>query len=82
MSFSLNIHSLQLETKYIPDVVSLSFTSDLGQHEILPNHEPLFTTLNPGKLSYSCESGETHDLAFSQNGFLQFQQSQCDVWVI
>ncbi|MDR1598149.1 MAG: hypothetical protein LBR89_04445 [Holosporales bacterium] len=81
MPFTLNIHSWKVDAQQVDDVVSLAFFSSLGCHEILQNHEPIFTTVSPNLLKYRCKDGEPKEVQLPEGGFLKFDSAQCDVWI-
>jgi F0F1-type ATP synthase epsilon subunit len=79
MSFELNVHSVDSESKKVCGITRLSFCSPLGAHEILPSHEPLVTELVPCKVAFSSETGATEEISLD-GGLLIFRGACCDVW--
>jgi F0F1-type ATP synthase epsilon subunit len=80
MSFSLSVHSLSTGINLITNVYKLSFLSEIGQHEILPNHESFFTLLEPSTLTYYTTNGGV-DIRILDFGFLTFELNVCNVYV-
>lgn len=51
-----------------------------GEFEILPNHAPIISSLDAGKMSYKQEGQEKTELAI-QGGFVEVQKNTVNVCV-
>jgi F0F1-type ATP synthase epsilon subunit len=80
VSFELILHLVNSETKKVCGVERVSFTSSLGDHEILPMHEPLITELIPCQIKFSTEGGGTDSISLEEGGVLIFKDECCSVW--
>lgn len=82
MPFSLCIHNLKDNTIFVSDILKIIFASEKGKTEILSGHEPFFASLLPPEVIYQCTDKTQKSLVISENGFLKFEGSQCDVWTL
>ncbi|MDR0633224.1 MAG: hypothetical protein LBF84_03745 [Holosporales bacterium] len=91
--FPLVIHSV-FEKIVQFDVCDVSFTSGRGEHTILPNHEPFFTSILPEAVYFTTtseslsgvpdknEKKEREKVLLKEAGFLRFDGQRCDVWIL
>ncbi len=79
------MHTFKLEIitpvrqAYAQDVISVSVPSDMGQIQILKNHEPLFCSLTDGELAIN--DGKKEMLLAIGGGFLQVSGDKTTVLV-
>jgi F0F1-type ATP synthase epsilon subunit len=82
--FSLKIHSVFEKTEQF-DVCDVSFMSEKGEHVILPNHEPFFTSILQA-VYFTTPNGrekkEKKKIPLKNAGFLQFDGQICSIWVL
>jgi F0F1-type ATP synthase epsilon subunit len=82
MAFQVKIHSLNSDAAEYVDVTSMLFTSPLGIHEILRNHEPLLSMLAQGKFSLLREGNVREDIDVGETGVVMFADNICEIWII
>lgn len=68
-TFHLIISSVA-ETQFDGAAVSATFPGAEGELTVLPHHEPLVTTLKPGRISVRLASGDTKEFP-NENGILE-----------
>ncbi|MDR2464128.1 MAG: hypothetical protein LBD36_00725 [Holosporales bacterium] len=78
--FSLKIHNLSLGVSIIHGVHKVSFSSELGQHEILAGHATFFTLLEPPFMVYYTSDKRT-EVQILNYGNLIFESNTCSVYI-
>lgn len=77
-TFHLNILTPE-KTVYAGSAASLTAPGEAGYLGILADHAPLVTTLQPGKISFKDESGQSTVLESEGKGFLEVLKNEATV---
>lgn len=65
---------------YDGDIVSVRVPGSLGSFEILENHAPIISALDPGMVEYTAKTGERTELQIS-GGFVEVKKNEVSLCV-
>lgn len=65
---------------YDGDIVSVRVPGSLGSFEILENHAPIISALDPGTVEYTAKAGERTELQIS-GGFVEVKKNEVSLCV-
>jgi F-type H+-transporting ATPase subunit epsilon len=78
MTFKLKLIDID-GTYFQKDIKSLILSTPLGEISILPNHCPIITVVNSGKIRFRNENDDIEELDLLNDAILEFKENEANL---